>query len=42
MPTSSAVIEASRLLRIRKVSVATLYTAEENARLRVFLEGNGF
>jgi len=42
IPTSSAVIEALRFLGLRKLSVATPYAPEVNARLRVFLEGNGF
>jgi maleate isomerase len=42
VPTSSAVIEALRLLGLRKLSVATPYTPEVNVRLQAFLEGNGF
>jgi maleate cis-trans isomerase len=42
VPTSSALLQALRLLRLRKLSVATPYTREVNARLWVFLEGNGF
>lgn len=42
IPTASALVEALRNLGLRKLSVVSPYTAEVNARLRVFLEGNGF
>lgn len=40
--TSTAVVEALRLLEINKVSVATPYTDDINAKLKTFLEDNGF
>jgi len=40
--TSTAVLDALRLCKIRNVSVASPYNDAINEKLRIFLEGNGF
>lgn len=40
--TASAVVEALRMLGVKRVSVASPYTDEHNEKLRAFLEDSGF
>ena len=42
LTTSTAVIEALKVLQIKNVAVATPYSDEVNEKERAFLEGNGF
>jgi len=42
LTTSTAIVEALKELKIKKVSVVTPYPQEVSERGRIFLEGNGF